>query len=190
MANCSPSPSSTILDFGASDVVGDAANVLERTYPHPENITAVGLGDGNEFKVEFPLISYRQIVANAPLPFENKSFDMVLSNAVLEHVGSPTNQKFFIQEAARVGKQVFLTVPNKLFPVEHHTAIPFLHWLPSTFKVACALSKKEHWTQDDNLILISRSYLEKLVPEGLNYTISYTGIKMGPFSSNIYLHIY
>ena len=173
-----------------SDVLGDAANVLERKYPYPENITAVGLGDGKEFREEFSSMTYVQIIPNARLPFEDKSFDVVLSNAVLEHVGSPANQRYFIQEAARVGKQVFLTVPNKFFPIEHHTSIPFLHWFPHTFKFICNAVNKSQWADDDHLILISRSYLESLIPAGLNYRVFYTGINLGPFSSNICLHIY
>ncbi len=187
---CAPTPESTVLDFGASDVVGDAANVLERNYSYPEKVTAVGLGAGDAFKKEYPLMSYVQITANSPLPFEDKHFDIVSSNAVLEHVGSAENQRFFIAEAARVGKQVFLSVPNKMFPVEHHTAIPLLHWMPRTFRLACQAFKKTYWAEPKNLILMSRDYLDTLVPHGLNYTISYSGIKIGRFSSNIVLHIY
>ena len=61
---CAPSGSDTILDVGVSDVVGDAANVIERCYASQDKITAVGLGQGNAFKASFPRVEYRQIVAN------------------------------------------------------------------------------------------------------------------------------
>ncbi len=51
---CRPSPQATILDIGVSDVIGDAANVLERRYPHLTNVTAVGLGTAEEFRATFP----------------------------------------------------------------------------------------------------------------------------------------
>ena len=58
---CEPDASDTILDVGVSDVVGDAANVIERRYSVQNKITAVGLGPGDAFKVSFPKIHYRQM---------------------------------------------------------------------------------------------------------------------------------
>ncbi len=89
---CSPEPADTIVDVGVSDVITDGANMLERRYPHPERITAVGLGTAGPFRAAFPGVTYRQIVAGDPLPFPDRSFDIATSNAVLEHVGVwPTN---------------------------------------------------------------------------------------------------
>ena len=56
-----PSPNSTILDVGVSDVTGEAANVFERKYPHLNRVTAVGLGVAHEFQATFPQVAYRQI---------------------------------------------------------------------------------------------------------------------------------
>ena len=36
-----------------------------------------------------------------------------------------------MREAVRVGRRVFLTTPNRWFPVEVHTRLPLVHWLPS-----------------------------------------------------------
>ena len=86
--HCRPGRDDTILDVGVSDVVNDAANMLERKYPHPERITAAGLGEGDAFRAAYPKVTYRRIEANRPLPFADKAFDIAVSNAVLEHVGS------------------------------------------------------------------------------------------------------
>jgi SAM-dependent methyltransferase len=184
---CAPSGSDTILDVGVSDVVGDAANVVERLYSPQAKITAVGLGPGNAFKASFPQVQYCQIVANEALPFGDGSFDVITSNAVLEHVGSPENQRFLVSELIRVGGRVFITVPHRYFPVEHHTGIPFLHWFDASFPFACRLLGKEKWTVPENLILMTRQRLRDTCPRDGSVEIGATGITLGPWSSNLYL---
>ncbi len=189
LATCKPAAEATILDVGVSDVINDAANVLERRYAHPTRITAAGLGDGGDFKTEFSDVDYVQIEANKPLPFAAARFDIATSNAVLEHVGSVPAQRRFIRELMRVAKLVYITVPHRFFPIEHHTAIPFLHYCDTTFRLACSATGKTSWTDPENLILMSRSHLASLVPAGVGHRITYTGLPLGPFSSNLALTI-
>jgi len=54
MSRTLPWPDNRILDVGVSDVVNDGANVLERSYPYQENITASGLSDAPDFRVGVP----------------------------------------------------------------------------------------------------------------------------------------
>jgi hypothetical protein len=189
MEKCRPALTDGLLDVGVSDVVNDAANLLERAYPHRQNITAVGLGSGEDFRAAFPEVAYRRIVAGEKLPFADRSFNFAVSNAVLEHVGDAERQKAFVTELFRVSKSVFLTVPNRFFPVEHHTAIPLLHWTDSSFRWACRLTEKDEWARTENLILMSRSRLLASAPDGADIAWGYTGLRLGPFSSNMFLHI-
>ena len=122
----------------------------------PEQITAVGLGSGEDFRAAYPLTQYMQIAANQRLPFADRQFDIATSNAVLEHVGSPEHQELFVHELIRVARKVFISVPNRYFPVEHHTAIPFLHYSDAAFHLACRALGKMEWTEAENLILMSR----------------------------------
>lgn len=189
MSTCRPQPSSTIADVGVSDVVTDAANLLERLYPHPENITALGLGGGDDFRKAYPKVSYLQIEPDRPLPVADKTYDIAAANAVLEHVGSISAQRAFVAEMCRVAHEVYITVPHRYFPVEHHTGFPFVHFNDTLFKKACALTGKDEWCKEENLILMTKKRLLALAPVGTNPTIGYTGLHLGPFSSNLFLHI-
>lgn len=184
---CAPAPDDTILDIGVSDVVNDAANMLERSYPHRDKITALGLGSGEDFRAAFPAVAYRRIEPHQPLPFADKSFTIATSNAVLEHVGSAANQAFFIRETVRVARKVFISVPHRYFPVEHHTAIPLLHFWDASFAAACRALGKSEWTDEANLILMSKRRLAALAPAGA--IIAHTGLRLGPWSSNLLLFI-
>lgn len=186
---CRPSEDSIILDVGVSDVLNDAANMLERKYPHRRNISAVGLGRASAFQAAYPDVAYTQIEANKPLPFADGAFEIATSNAVLEHVGSGANQAFFVSELCRVAAKVFISVPHRYFPVEHHTGLPILHFWRPSFVLACKWLGKTEWTEDANLILMSRSNLAALVPDGIRAEIGRTGLNLGAFSSNLYLFI-
>ena len=90
------------------------------------------------------------------------ALDVVFSNAVLEHVGGEDRQRAFVSEALRVGRRVFLTTPNRWFPVEVHTRLPLVHWLPDalSFRVYRALGKG--FATENHLL--SRRELASLFP--------------------------
>ncbi|MEM2045934.1 MAG: class I SAM-dependent methyltransferase, partial [Candidatus Bathyarchaeia archaeon] len=50
------------------------------------------------------------------MPFKDKSFDVVFSNSVIEHVGNYDDQKMCAEEIRRVGKCYFVQTPNFYFP--------------------------------------------------------------------------
>ena len=192
MARMRPSPTDHILDVGVSDVITDAANVLARSYPHRRNITACGLGEGEEFQRAFPDINYVRIEPNVRLPFADKSFAIATANAVLEHVGSVDNQAAFLKELCRVASRVFVSVPNRFFPVEHHTALPVAHYQTHLFRAACRITGKSEWAQKENLILMTRRRLWELAAplSDRSAAVGYTGLLMGPFSSNLFLALH
>src|SRR5215467_13414610 len=73
LACCRPEPHHALLDVGVSDVVNDAANMLERKYPYPQRITAAGLGEAGDFQRAYPAVTYVRIEPNRPLPFADQA---------------------------------------------------------------------------------------------------------------------
>jgi hypothetical protein len=131
-----PDESTRIVDVGVADsgfgVGGGAAstyNFLEAMYPWPGRITAVGLGEGPNFQRAFPDVAWVR-ADGRDLPFAADEFDVAFSNAVIEHVGDEDAQRAFVIELCRVARRVFITTPNRWFPVDVHTLLPLVHWLP------------------------------------------------------------
>ena len=121
----------TILDVGfKNNEEYPAENYLENHYPYPQNITALGIDGKDKFHKTHPLVNV-VLYDGDEFPFKDKSFGIGWSNAVIEHViGGDTAQLCFLKEMLRTCKTVCFTTPNKWFPIELHTQLPFLHWLP------------------------------------------------------------
>jgi hypothetical protein len=64
------------------------------------------------------------------LPFPNRSFNIVFSNSVIEHVGGYQRQKAFARVGARVGESYFVQTPNRSFPIEPHLSTPLIQFMP------------------------------------------------------------
>jgi SAM-dependent methyltransferase len=155
-----PSADTTVLDVGVDEVgfgrpggqTGCGThNFFEELYPWPGQITAVGLQSGAGFTESYPHIRYVQADACA-LPFEDASFDVYFSNAVIEHVGGRDRQRTFVVEALRVASRVFLTTPNRWFPLELHTRLPLVHWLPESLAFRAYALARKPWAIDNHLL--------------------------------------
>ena len=155
-----PRPETTVLDVGLDEVShgesgGESGctthNFLEEHYPWPARITALGLHDGARFRAGYPAIEYVQGDA-CDLPFGDGEFDIVHSNALIEHVGGRRRQEAFVREAVRVGRRVFLTTPNRWFPLEVHTRLPFVHWLPDAVAGRAYDLVRKPWAKENHLL--------------------------------------
>jgi len=120
-----------IIDVGVTaDKTQISSNFFENLFPMSEKITAFSNQDAKWMENEYKGLRFVQGTA-LEMPFDNNTFELVFSSAVIEHVGSYLNQSKFISECFRIAKKfVFITTPNRYYPVELHTAIPLIHWLP------------------------------------------------------------
>ena len=182
-----PTASTAILDVGVSDEEGPETNMLEKRHPWPERIVCAGLGDGRKLRSSYPGLSYVKIDGSRGLPFHDKAFDVGWSNAVLEHVGGREQRAQFLRELMRVSRSIFITVPNRWFPIEHHTGIPFLHWNAALFRSSLRATPLNHWADPGNVDFLSRRVLLDEWPAAESAEVYYTGLRLGPFSSNLAL---
>tara|TARA_B100001057_G_scaffold49466_1_gene44078 strand:- start:624 stop:1280 length:657 start_codon:yes stop_codon:yes gene_type:complete len=66
--------------------------------------------------------------------YKTKSFEIVHSNSVIEHLYNYENQKKMANEVTRIGKKHIIQTPNKYFFIEPHYLFPFFQFLPNSIK--------------------------------------------------------
>ena len=179
----------TIIDVGVTSDRGyEHSNYLEAWYPHKERITAVGIDDASFLEQLYPGLTFRQADGRA-LPFPDRSFDFSHSSAVIEHVGSRTDQACLLAELWRVcRKGLFVTTPNRWFPVEFHTALPLVHWLPPrVFRAVLRRAGHQTLTEEANLNLMSRHDLLRAAAAAGIAGARVEAARLGGWTSNLLL---
>lgn len=106
--------------------------------------------------------------------FPDKSFDVVFSNSLIEHVGGIEDQRKVAQEIVRVGRAYFVQTPNRNFPVEPHFMFPFFQHLPVSTRVFLVTRLGLGWeritdpdvarAEVESIRLLDRKTLESLFP--------------------------
>jgi hypothetical protein len=189
MRRLAPTGRDIVLDVGVtSDRSYDASNYFEALYPFPAQITAVGIEDAAFLQNRYAGVKFVRASA-LDLPFPTRSFDLVHSAAVLEHVGSAANQKRMVSECLRVARRgVCLTTPNRWFPIELHTHLPFIHWFPPP------LSRKflrglghDFFADERNLNLMSCQQLRHACAGNLDWVFAVARQRLLGWTSNLML---
>jgi hypothetical protein len=101
------------------------------------------------------------------MPFRTGSFDWVFSNAVIEHVGDWEQQQQFAAEIRRVARKgYFVSTPNRHFPVDPHSLLPFFQYLsPRYQKRACRFALQSYMRREPQAVgLLSARRLRVLFP--------------------------
>ena len=131
------SPKARILDLGGQ--VDYAQSQLIETHSDRSKVVAVNLRRQHLGEIARVYPEVGTGVADARvLPFGDKSFDLVYSNAVIEHVGGLEDQEAMAREVMRVGRNWFITTPNRWFPFEFHLRLPLVSWLPAPWMLRVA----------------------------------------------------
>ena len=157
----------SIIDIGTTPSLDNEQNIfLEKTKKN-QNITCLSNQDCKILHKKFKNIK-KIIVGDGRNTFlDDNSFDIVHSNATLEHVGNHNNQILYVKELIRISKEyVFLQTPNRYYPIDFHTILPFIHWLPKNFhRKILKILKLNFYSKEENLNLLSKNDLKIICKE-------------------------
>jgi SAM-dependent methyltransferase len=187
METMKPSSISKVLDIGVtSDSSYRESNFFEKFYPYKSQIACVGTENGAYLEIDYPGLRFIQVEPGKPLPFSDKEFDIVFSNAVIEHVGNTEDQTRFIREACRVAERVFISTPNRWFPIEHHSSLPLFHYLPKPlYRKILYFTPLRYWSYEQNLNILTLSEFTALFPPNYSIAAKRFGIGSGLLRSNL-----
>lgn len=125
----------SILDIGGEPGYWEGTGGTESAYYSKCRITMVNI---RPQQPRLPNMTFVVGDATNLSQYADKSFDLVISNSVIEHVGSYENQRKMAREVQRLGKYYFLQTPNYRFIIEPHSYCPFLHMLPLPLRYVAA----------------------------------------------------
>jgi len=130
-----------LLDIGTGN--GEIASVLADDY----EVTSVDVVDQRRVSGGFSFVR----LEGELLPFEDRSFDVVVSNHVIEHVPDADRHLAEIARVMRDEGVVYLATPNRLWPWEVHYRVPLLHYLPAPWFMSL-LKKFNRYHEDISLL--------------------------------------
>lgn len=172
----------TIIDLGSHDGT-NIHNVLAGTRVRPENVYIADI-DAAAVQLGASKFGYHPVVIHESgrLPFGDSHFDIVFCSSVIEHVTAPKSdvwrirsgrafrrvalqrQKTFASEIVRLGRQYFVQTPYRHFPIESHTRLPFVGWLPRPMLVTMLRFTNKLWikTTEPDWFLLDKKLMKEL----------------------------
>lgn len=183
-----PTAKDKILDVGISpDERLKDTNFFEKKYPFKNRLSVASIEDCQNIVKKYNLSKFIRIKPGVKIPLEDKSFNIVVSWATIEHVGDRISQEFYLKELCRIGKKVFITTPDRLSFYDPHTATFFLHYLPPKyFRKIMKLIGKDFWAEEKHLNILSLSSVKKMI---YNANVKVDRFKiLGIFPSHILIY--
>lgn len=159
-----PSPRDSLLDVGGD--AGVLSDEFARIYSFFGRVKVVNTRPQSFSGAASRYVSFTVADACA-LPYSDRSFDWVFSNAVIEHIGDALKQLQMAVEIRRVARKgYFVATPNRAFPIDPHTLLPFYHFLnPAAQRYLSKLSLG-HMKHYETIRILSARDLLKMFPDG------------------------
>lgn len=158
----------TVLDIGGTAGYWKAVGI-----PSNVSITVANL-DGD--KPPQGNMTFVSADATDLSQYQDKSFDLVFSNSVIEHVGDASARARMASEVRRVGVSFFVQTPNYWFPLEPHFFLPGFQWMPQSVRIWILTKYRPGWAKKKpdraratelvvNTNLVKRDEFKSLFPE-------------------------
>lgn len=164
-----------ILDLGGSEkywLIGEAFIEANRDRLH---FTLINPEKQEEKDTE----TFTFLVGDAtdPALFAGRTFDVVHSNSVIEHVGDWAAITRFAENTRRLGKRYYMQTPNYWFPYEPHFRFMGFQWLPVAVriwlmtKMRLGFFERQKSADDarfhvESIRLLTTGQVRKLFPDG------------------------
>jgi ubiquinone/menaquinone biosynthesis C-methylase UbiE len=154
-------PTERLLDVGGGPGINGEFLPL---YARFQEVVVVNIQPQN--LAQFEGIRIKELVADGcKLPFGAGAFDWVFSNAVIEHVGGSARQEQFADEIRRVARKgYFVATPNRHFPVDPHTLLPFYQFLSPRWQSKVCRFSPGYLREYEPIDLLSAGDLRRLFP--------------------------
>ena len=148
--------SSVILNLGAGPTTGDSIKCFKG------KVKKVVGADIDKVILNNKDLDAAYVIADNHLPFEDNTFDLVLSDYVLEHIESPYEFLSEIYRVLKPGKSFFFRTPN-----DKHYVTLISHFTPHSFHLMFSnkvrgLSKNDHAPYKSYYKMNSKKKLRKL----------------------------
>jgi hypothetical protein len=170
-----PWPGCSILNVGAAPphmghtLTGGESNRIEQPEQDARwrTFRVVGTNLNREdmlhYRRDYQARGFKAVVADGcRLPFPDQSFDVVFSNAVIEHL-TMEGQRRMASEILRVGRSWFVTTPNFWYPLEMHHKLPFFQFLPFSVQEYIRRTFRT-WPEGEPIHLLSSGEIARLFP--------------------------
>ena len=187
-----PTEKDRILDLGSEDGRHIASIIPFRENVFIADIDQESLLRGEE-KYGFKKVLLDEV---GRIPFEDKYFDIVYCNSVIEHVGIDKAQQWsvkdgkefsqmafnrqcdFASEIRRVGKKYFVQTPNKNFVLESHTWLPLVQFLPRPTLIKIIRWLNKWWIKKTvpDWNLLTEQQMKELFPHSIIVEEKFLGL--------------
>ena len=178
-----------VLDIGSTnDFKNESSNFLIKNLKIFKNYKSI-----SDQKIELSFFSKalnKSITDNfSDLELEEYKSDIVISNATIEHVGSLENQIKMCENIIKLTKKYFIIItPNRYHPVEFHSKLPLLHWLPKIIhRRILTLIGMKFLADEKNLNLLSHYDLVNVMKKLNHNNYEIKNINFLFFKSNLLL---